>query len=131
MKPHLAFDLRVVYLTTMSIRRTPGRSRASRSSTELPISIRFPPVLRRRTERFAKKSHLGLATAIRTMVGEYLDEIDASEDLTRAEEWQRAQAWATAQDLTRKNVPETTLEELRRDQETALARIARPRSNRR
>jgi hypothetical protein len=97
---------------------------------EFPISVRFPPALRRRAERFAAKSHLGLATAIRTMVGEYLDEIDASEDLTRAEEWQRAQSWATAQDLTRKNVPETTLEELRRDQETALARVARRRSKR-
>jgi hypothetical protein len=60
----------------------------------------------------------------------YLDEIDASEDLTQAEAWQRVQSWAIAQDLTRKNVPETTLEELRRDQETALARVARRRGNR-
>jgi predicted DNA-binding protein len=114
----------------MAIHRASGRGHASRSSAELPISIRFPPELRRRTERFAARSHLGLATAIRTIVGEYLDEIDASEDLTRAEEWQRAQSWATAQDLTRKKVPETTLEELRRDQATALARVARRRGHR-
>ena len=60
----------------------------------------------------------------------YLDEIDASEDVTRAEAWQRAQSWTTAQDLTRKKVPETTLEELRRDQETALARVASRSGNR-
>jgi hypothetical protein len=113
----------------MPVRRASNRNRTTRSSAEFPISIRFPPVLRRRTERFAEKSHLGLATAIRTMVGEYLDQIDASEDLTRAEEWQRAQSWATAQDLMRKTIPETTLDELRHDQATALARVARRRSN--
>jgi hypothetical protein len=115
----------------MSIRRTASRSHAPRSSAEPPISIRFPPALRRRTERFAAKSHLGVATAIRTIVGEYLDELDANEDLTRAEKWQRAQAWSTAQDLTRKNIPETTLEELRRDQAAALARVAHRRGKRR
>jgi len=115
----------------MPARRASGRSSASRSSAELPISIRFPPELRRRTERFAARSHLGLATAIRTIVGEYLDELDASGDLTRAEEWQRAQSWATAQDLTRKKVPEATLEDLRRDQEAVLARVAHRRGNRR
>src|SRR5690349_12908098 len=114
----------------MSIRRSSSGGRASRSSAELPISVRFPSELRRRTERFAAKSHLGLATAIRTIVGEYLDEIDATEELTRAEEWQRAQSWTTAQDLLRRRIPETTLDELRRDQEAALARVARRRRHR-
>jgi hypothetical protein len=68
---------------------------------------------------------MGLGTAIRTMVGQYLDDVDAREELSRAEEWQRAQAWATAQDLLEKSVPETTLDELRKVERLALARAGR------
>ncbi len=107
----------------MSTRSSSLRGRSAHVAVEYPISVRFPPALRLRTERFAATSHLGLATAIRTIVGEYLDDLDARKSLTRAEEWQRAQAWATAQDLRADEVPETSLSDLRRDQEEALARL--------
>lgn len=75
------------------------------------------------------RSHLRIAPAIRT--GEHLDEMNGREHLTKPEGWQRAQAWATAQDLLRKDIPEATLEELRRAQEAALARAVRSRGYRR
>jgi hypothetical protein len=87
--------------------------------------VRFPAALRQRAQRFAQKSHVGLGTAIRTIVGEYLDDIDARQELTQAEEWQRAQAWSTAGDLLKPGIPEATLAELRSDEESALEGLRR------
>jgi hypothetical protein len=116
----------------MPSRRSPApSSRAAEEAAEYPISVRFPPALRRRAQRYAEKSHVGLGTAIRTIVGEYLDEVDARQELTRAEEWQRAQAWSTAGNLLKRKVPETTLAELRADEAKAVARTRRRPSSRR
>jgi hypothetical protein len=48
----------------------------------------------------------------------------------RTEEWQRAQSWGTAQDLTLRDVPEATLDDLRSDAEVALARAVHRRRDR-
>jgi hypothetical protein len=68
---------------------------------------------------------MGLGTAIRMMVGQYLDDVDARQDLSRAEEWQRARAWETAQETQRRRVPEATLADLRNDERLALDRVGR------
>jgi len=110
----------------MGTRHSPPRTlRAAEETAEYPVSVRFPAALRKRAQRFAQTSHIGLGTAIRTIVGEYLDELDARQELTKAEEWQRAQAWSTAGDLLKRNVPETTLADLRADEQAALASLAR------
>ena len=108
----------------MATRRSPAQpGRAAEEAAEYPVSVRFPATLRQRAQRFAQKSHVGLGTAIRTIVGEYLDAIDARQELTQAEEWQRTQAWSTAGDLLKRKVPATTLAELRNDERAALESI--------
>src|SRR5437773_1565991 len=69
--------------------------RRAKTRRDLPISVPFPPSLRRRAARFAKANNIALATAIRLLVTERLDDIADSEQLSRAEQWQQAQAWAT------------------------------------
>lgn len=122
----------VVYSTTIMAKRSPSQpGHAAEQAAEYPVSVRFSATLRQRAQRFATKSHVGLGTAIRTMVGEYLDEVDARQDLTRAEAWQRAQAWSTAGDLLKRKVPEVTLDDLRADERTALDALRRRGSPRR
>ena len=110
----------------MAARHSPAQPRrAAEEAAEYPVSVRFPAALRQRAQRFAQRSHVGLGTAIRTIVGEYLDEIDARQELTQAEAWQRAQAWSTAGDLLKGKVPEATLAELRTDEQSALESVRR------
>lgn len=106
----------------MTRRKAPG-------STD-PVSVRFPPKLRRRAERFASRRHLALASAVRTIVGEYLDDLDTRESLTRAEQWQRLQAWEAAQSLLGRNVPEAAWDDLRNDHATVLRGLSRKRARR-
>jgi hypothetical protein len=56
------------------------------------MSLRFPPALRARVQRFAVERGLEEATAVRTLCAERLQEIDLTSDLLLAERWQLQQA---------------------------------------
>lgn len=67
-----------------------------------PLSVPIPPSLRRRLSRHAKKHHLKMATAARSLIDERLAELEQSEVLSRAETWQRDEVWATVDRIDRK-----------------------------
>ncbi len=99
------------------------RRKARAEREDVPISVRFPVDLRARAERYARARRMGVATAIRMLVSEHLDQIDRDEELSHAERWQRAQAWATWEKIKagdRRDVPWETLVEAT---ERALRRI--------
>jgi hypothetical protein len=64
-----------------------------------------------------------LAGALRTIVGEHLDELAEEEHLTRAVRWQRDQAWASAQAIARGAARSVSWDVLRADHATAVARL--------
>lgn len=80
-----------------------------------PVSLRLPRDLLRRARRYAERRHLQLASALRTIVSDHLDELEEDEHLTRAERWQRDQAWATARSIIDGTAQEVSWEELRRE----------------
>ncbi len=107
--------------------KSPG---ARKAPPEYPISVRFPAALRSRTERYAREHRVAVASAIRMIVGEHLDELDRDEGLSRAELWQRAQAWSTAQSIVDGSAVEASWDELRtaaRDTEAKRGRAKRSR----
>ena len=67
-------------------RRKEGRAAA------VPFSLRVPPPLRERIRRYAKDRQLEEATAARVLMAERLNEVDAAQELARADVWQLAQA---------------------------------------
>ena len=99
-------------------------------SANAPVSLRLPPDLLRRARRYAESRHLQLASALRTIVSDHLDELEEDEHLTRAERWQRDQAWATAQSIIAGTAREASWDELRRVHEEALERLRQRRSRR-
>jgi hypothetical protein len=88
----------------------------------LPTSVRLPRGLLARASRYARLRHMKLATALRTLVSERLDELEQDAQLSRAEQWQRAQAWTTAQSVADGSAKEVTWTELRADYEVAARR---------
>ncbi len=60
-----------------------------------PISVILPASMKKLVSAEAARRGLKLSPAIRVLVSERLQEIEDSEQMSRAEEWQRAQAWAT------------------------------------
>lgn len=72
--------------TETGTRRKGGRAAAA------PFSLRVPPPLRERIRRYAKARQLEEATAARVLMAERLNEVDAAQELTRADAWQLAQA---------------------------------------
>lgn len=60
-----------------------------------PINFRMPAALRTRLRRFAKERSLGEAEALRLVVSEHLNQIDAERERAEAERWQLEQAMAT------------------------------------
>ncbi len=97
-------------------------SRKRVSPPGVPISVRFPADLRSRTERYARAHRVPVASAIRMIVGEHLDEMDRDEGLARAELWQRAEAWATAGSIVDGTAKEATWDELRAAHASATKR---------
>lgn len=60
-----------------------------------PISVVLPDEMRARLKKQADRRALKLSSTIRFLLVERLCQLEAEEDVTRAEEWQRAQAWAS------------------------------------
>jgi hypothetical protein len=77
-----------------------------------PVSVLLPADLRLRVERQARKRALKLSTTIKVLVDERLREIEADEDVARAEEWQRAQVWATWERMHAGTVADSSWEEI-------------------
>ena len=98
-------------------RKTP---RPVKTAAGGPISVRFPADLRARTEQYARAHHVAVASAIRMIVGDRLDELEREARLSRAELWQRAQAWKTAQTIVDGTAPEASWDELRAVHAAAL-----------
>lgn len=71
--------------------RAQSRSTAARRAA-LPFSLRVPPALRERISRYAKARQLEEATAARVLMAERLNEVEAADELARADAWQLAQA---------------------------------------
>lgn len=88
-----------------------------------PLTIRLSAPLRERAERYARSRRMPLAGALRTIVGEHLDELAADEHLTRAQRWQRDQAWASAQAIAEGTARSTSWERLRSDHAAAVTRL--------
>lgn len=93
-----------------------------------PLTIRLPRSLRDRAEAYARTRRMPLAGALRTVIGEHLDEIAQDEHLTRAQRWQRDQAWASAQSIADGTARPVGWERLRADHVAALARSRRRRA---
>jgi hypothetical protein len=94
-----------------------------------PLSVPLPDSLRQRLKRHAKKHHLKLATAARSLVEERLSELEQSEQLTRAEEWQRAQVWATWTRLQEEGTKAVPAERIYGYINAATARVKKRRTN--
>ena len=70
---------------------TAPRPKAGRQAAA-PFSLRVPPPLRQRIRRYAKARQLEEATAARVLMAERLNEVEAADELARADAWQLAQA---------------------------------------
>ena|SRR3990170_4953998 len=57
-----------------------------------PFSLRLPLPLRLRIRRYAEARQLEEATAARVLMAERLTEVEAADELARADAWQLAQA---------------------------------------
>lgn len=68
------------------------RKPAAHRPSSLPISLRFPPALRKRVKKYAAAHGLEEATAIRALCTERLRELELTDDLVLAEVWQMARA---------------------------------------
>ena len=93
-----------------------------------PLTIRLPAPLRQRAERYARSRSMPLAGALRTIIGEHLDEVALDEQLTRAQRWQRDQAWASAQSIADGTARPATWEQLRTEHAAAVTRLRRRRA---
>lgn len=92
-----------------------------------PLTIRLPEALRDRAERYARSREMPLAGALRTIIGEHLDELAEDEHLTRAQRWQRDQAWASARSIADGTARSASWERLRTDHAAAVSRLRRRR----
>lgn len=70
---------------------TAARTKADRQLAA-PFSLRLPPPLRQRIRQYAKARQLEEATAARVLMAERLSEVEAADELARADAWQLAQA---------------------------------------
>lgn len=70
---------------------TGSRTRTGREAAA-PFSLRVPPPLRQRIRQYAKARQLEEATAARVLMAERLSEVEAADELARADAWQLAQA---------------------------------------
>ena len=103
----------------------PSKTRASRND---PLTIRLPAALRDQAEGFARSRRMPLAGALRTIIGEHLDEVAQDEHLTRAQRWQRDQAWASARSIADGTARPASWERLRADHAAAVTRLRRRRA---
>lgn len=103
----------------------PSKTRLRRND---PLTIRLPATLRDRAEGYARTRRMPLAGALRTIIGEHLDELAQDEHLTRAQRWQREQAWASAQSIADGTARPASWERLRADHAAAVTRLRRRRA---
>ena len=102
---------------------TTSRRQADRPAAT-PFSLRVPPPLRERIRRYAKDRHLEEATAARVLMAERLNEVDAAQELARADVWQLAQAqeaWRELRDGRLELAPPEGLARIFRDAEQRAA----------
>lgn len=106
----------------------PARPRQGTVRPNDPLTIRLPAALRDRAEGYARSRRMPLAGALRTIIGEHLDEVARDEHFTRAQRWQRDQAWATAQSIADGTARPASWERLRADHAAAVTRLRRRRA---
>ena len=104
------------------------RPRTTRVRNNDPLTIRLPAALRDRAEGYARSRRMPLAGALRTIIGEHLDEVAQDEHLTRAQRWQSDQAWASAQSIADGTARPASWERLRADHAAAVTRLRRRRA---
>jgi predicted DNA-binding protein len=100
----------------------PGARPAQRRPKSMPLSVRFPQDLRARVRRFARSRGLEEATAIRMLCAEHLNELELSDDLTRAEQWQLTQVYETWDRIERGEEAFVPAAEIRAIFDRAMAR---------
>ena len=110
--------------------QTRKASPRAKPQADVPISVRFPAELRARTERYARAHHVAVASAIRMIVGDRLDELERDASLSRAELWQRAEAWKTAESVVDGTAEEVSWDELRAAHAKAMKRAGTKRASR-
>ena len=79
------------------------------------MSLRFPPALRARVKRFAKKRGLEEATAVRLLCAERLEELDLAAEARQSADWQDEQAirvWEKALREETKVAPDDALDKV-------------------
>lgn len=108
------------------MRKVPKRSDRATD----PLTIRLPAPLRERAERYARAKSMPLAGALRTIIGEHLDEVALDEQLSRAQRWQRDQAWASARSIADGTAEPVTWEQLRSEHAGAVRKLRRRRATR-
>lgn len=93
-----------------------------------PISVMLPTALRARLSAQAQRRSLKLSTALRVLLDERLSDLEAEEQLSRAEEWQRAQVWASWERYQQGENREVPWEDLQALFDAALGRGGQPKS---
>jgi hypothetical protein len=68
------------------------------------MSLRFPPDLRKRVQKYATSRGLEEATAVRTLCADRLRELDLVDDIRAAEAWQLEQATENLDQLRRREL---------------------------
>lgn len=106
-----------------TLRVMPAKAERRRTPASHPLTIRLPVTLRERADRYARARRMPLAGALRTIIGDHLDELAEEEHLTRAQRWQRDQAWASAQAIADGTARPMSWDRLRADHAAAVARL--------
>lgn len=94
-----------------------------------PLSVPIPDSLRRRLSRHAKKHHLKMATAARSLIDERLTELEKGDQLGRAESWQREQVWQTLERIDREGARYVSRESVHGLIHDAIARVKKRKRN--
>jgi hypothetical protein len=92
-----------------------------------PLSVPLPPQLRRRLARHAKKSHLKLATAARSLIDQQLTELERREELDRDEDWQKAEVLKTIKRIEREGPSDVPMESVHQAIQDAITRVRKRR----
>lgn len=111
--------------STVAKATRPGRTKVRRND---PLTIRLPAPLRERAERYARSRRMPLAGALRTIIGDHLDQVEEDEHLSRAQRWQRDQAWASAQAIAKGVARPASWDVLRADHAAAVTRLRKRRA---
>ena len=90
-----------------------------------PVSLRLDDQLLQKARSFARRRKLGLTTALRMIVSEHLEALDAEAERDAALRWQQERAWTALERWEQGKAGEVSLDDLRRTHQATIRRTRR------